>query len=486
MIEQFKKTFTESYEKALDTFFEPIKNRFANPIVSSFAISWIVVNWKPVLFLIFSNNSILEKFDFIERTYYGNKGDNINYFLWIPLFMGIIYTIAMPFIEIGLDWIFSIPRKKRIKRNYDLQKTDLFEEKSVAMLKAEIKEISELNSIIIVQKKENKELRDSIEEEKDTTKKVRKLLQDEEQKTTDALAKFSASDTEKTRLSDELSGERQKHENSLNQLNSTEEQIKVLNKELKGLRENLLGESTKNNEMAKSVEELKLENSRLQVLESQFHQVNVELNLFREKNLTLEDSNQDLNTTIDHLENKLRKIESEFENINTSYNELENEKSALEHDLMISESAVENFKNQLREFDLLVNNKSIITSELSNIQNNISGIEPYFITEMSTNEDFIKALINIIKNLSDHIQNPIGNVPNFKVILHVGKEYVLEKILDKIFIESRRWNVRVLNIDNYSNYLELEVYNPHEQAVLDFVSSGLNYWSSLDSQVSKI
>lgn len=54
--------------------------RVKNPFISSFTIAWLVINWKPILIIIFSTLTIEERVEFVSTHYLSFK----NYFL-IPL-----------------------------------------------------------------------------------------------------------------------------------------------------------------------------------------------------------------------------------------------------------------------------------------------------------------------------------------------------------------------------------------------------------------
>jgi len=76
-----------------------IRDRFANPLIFSFACSWIVINWQIPVALLWYNSKDIEKtgsktiFDFISQRLDATNG------FWHPLFFALGYTILIPIIR---------------------------------------------------------------------------------------------------------------------------------------------------------------------------------------------------------------------------------------------------------------------------------------------------------------------------------------------------------------------------------------------------
>ena len=51
----------------LQTIFKTSEERIKNPIIGSFFTSWLIFNWKPILFFIFTNKTVEEKIIYIEN-----------------------------------------------------------------------------------------------------------------------------------------------------------------------------------------------------------------------------------------------------------------------------------------------------------------------------------------------------------------------------------------------------------------------------------
>lgn len=80
-------------------FFKELKDRLSNPLISSFIIAWVVINWKIVIGLFAYDNKELaidgykSYLDLISQNLTTSKG------LWQPLVVALFYTFAFPFLR---------------------------------------------------------------------------------------------------------------------------------------------------------------------------------------------------------------------------------------------------------------------------------------------------------------------------------------------------------------------------------------------------
>lgn len=88
------------------------KDRISNPIIGTFIISWIVFNWKSLLFILISNQKIEDKILYIESNFYSIKN-----LLIFPLTAVIIYVVILPYVTLLFEYVLEF---SRIKRNYIL------------------------------------------------------------------------------------------------------------------------------------------------------------------------------------------------------------------------------------------------------------------------------------------------------------------------------------------------------------------------------
>lgn len=93
-------------------FLDTAKERLKNPFSGAFLYSFLIFNWRPILFLIFSDASIEHKIVDI----------NYEYCTWsaiiIPLCMALFYTLLLPVIMLGIEIILKNTTDKRIKNSF--------------------------------------------------------------------------------------------------------------------------------------------------------------------------------------------------------------------------------------------------------------------------------------------------------------------------------------------------------------------------------
>jgi hypothetical protein len=126
------------------------KDRLKNPLLGAFVFSWLIFNWKPLFYILFSNNSIENKIDFITECYC-----SINTNFWFPLMFSIFYIIMFPYILWGFDKLSSkaiIGRKDNILNlnisDIKNQQKIAFEESELENIKASYRDKADLNKKI--------------------------------------------------------------------------------------------------------------------------------------------------------------------------------------------------------------------------------------------------------------------------------------------------------------------------------------------------
>jgi hypothetical protein len=137
------------------------RERLKNPIVGSFIIAWLVLNWKPISIFLFEDLQMIEKIRIIEFKYSSNWN-----FLWFPLIFSFLYNLAMTYILSFLELIVSKGIKNRYKNQIQIKineiknKTSLAEHEFILEnTKAGFREVDQTNRIIDNLKKENENLK---------------------------------------------------------------------------------------------------------------------------------------------------------------------------------------------------------------------------------------------------------------------------------------------------------------------------------------
>lgn len=134
-------------KELIKSFFESSRERIKNPLIGTFAISWILINWKPIFILLFSNLTIEKRIQEIELNH-----TSLKYNLVLPLIIALLYVIILPY----LMWLIDELIKKSIKGRKDNIITQLIldvqgkqklaiEESKLEDIKADYKDKAELN-----------------------------------------------------------------------------------------------------------------------------------------------------------------------------------------------------------------------------------------------------------------------------------------------------------------------------------------------------
>lgn len=128
---------------------ETSRERIKTPITAAFITAFLVYNWRPILYLLFSNALIETKINHINSTYCD---------FWaivIPLIIALIYVGLVPYIMVGIEYCTkkAIEGRKTHKSKqilFDLknEKEIASEEFQIEKIKTGHKEISELNNTI--------------------------------------------------------------------------------------------------------------------------------------------------------------------------------------------------------------------------------------------------------------------------------------------------------------------------------------------------
>lgn len=117
----------------LQTIFKSTEDRIKNPFIGAFLTSWVLFNWKPILYLAFSDEKIKDKIDFIIDT---EKYNNIWNYFWLPLFSAIFYIGVLPYVSLVFEFIVKFSHKWR--NNISLEARDEALQLQIGIAKNEI------------------------------------------------------------------------------------------------------------------------------------------------------------------------------------------------------------------------------------------------------------------------------------------------------------------------------------------------------------
>jgi len=92
------------------TLFANATERIKNPLIGTFAMSWMIFNWKAILVLLFSSKDIERKL-----TYLAENFNNLGNLLIYPLLVALCYIFLLPYINLGIDKLLSHSNSKNHK-----------------------------------------------------------------------------------------------------------------------------------------------------------------------------------------------------------------------------------------------------------------------------------------------------------------------------------------------------------------------------------
>ncbi len=228
----------------LQTILKSTEDRIKNPFIGTFITSWIIFNWKPILFIIFSDKDIEDKISFIKENY-----NDIWYFLWFPLFSAVFYIAILPYISFLFEYITKFSHEWRNKVN--LEAKDAALKLQIGIAKNEIKLEEEKTTFrernshnIMVENLQHqiKVLTDSLEEANKThietfaelqkkseanVKELKAIIENYNTELTDTNTKLSAEMDKVLILRTELKEYKDKSSEYFNKLSTVERQFNV-------------------------------------------------------------------------------------------------------------------------------------------------------------------------------------------------------------------------------------------------------------------
>lgn len=153
----------------LNSLLEVSKERIKNPLIGSFIFAWFVFNWKPLLYLLFSDDTMPDKIITIENKYI-NIYDN----LVLPIGFAIFYIVILPYVMWGLEELYMKAKSERLMNKKDEEILTILNKQETTRanlklenIKADYRETSELNLKI----KKLEELEEVLKVETETLKK---------------------------------------------------------------------------------------------------------------------------------------------------------------------------------------------------------------------------------------------------------------------------------------------------------------------------
>lgn len=109
---------------------DSIQKRLSNPILFSFLISWLIINYKLII-VIFNDEHYIKKFDYIYTQLYTETSHPSIRLFWLPLLAVVIYVCVIPAISLLESYISGRYNNKSNEiRNKLLKKSVLTSEQA--------------------------------------------------------------------------------------------------------------------------------------------------------------------------------------------------------------------------------------------------------------------------------------------------------------------------------------------------------------------
>lgn len=122
-------------KELLQSIFLTSKERISNPIIGTFFISWTAFNWKPIIFLLTSDQKIEDKINYIDS----NFSTMYNLLLY-PLITVLIYILVIPYVNLLFEYLLEFSRIKRNFISISKQKQIIDNKKELAIEEIKLEE----------------------------------------------------------------------------------------------------------------------------------------------------------------------------------------------------------------------------------------------------------------------------------------------------------------------------------------------------------
>jgi hypothetical protein len=122
------------------SFFDASRERIKNPLIGTFIISWIAINWRPIMILLFSEQKVENRIDYIIEQY-----SSIQTYFIIPFGIALIYVIILPYFMWAVD---ELIRKSTIGRKKNLLKQTIYDYEGKHQIAIAESKLEDLKAIV--------------------------------------------------------------------------------------------------------------------------------------------------------------------------------------------------------------------------------------------------------------------------------------------------------------------------------------------------
>lgn len=124
----------------IKSFYETSKERIKNPLIGAFIFSWVCFNWQPILILLFSEETIVDRINIVNLKY-----SDVDKYLCYPITASLFYVFLLPFINWLIDFIQQFPSNGRRIIFHKQKKYILGLEEDLEKVKSKVRELSDEN-----------------------------------------------------------------------------------------------------------------------------------------------------------------------------------------------------------------------------------------------------------------------------------------------------------------------------------------------------
>lgn len=402
------------FSNTADIFMGPVKQRMSNPFIGSFAITFICLNWRPIIFLIISDKTIEDKFGYITDNFY-NDGwyGTINWFMYLvfPFLISLSYMVLLPKLTNWIETEILHTVKNKSEREFDLRKQRLLQLEQEALA---AKKIEDARTGFEKSEKINQDLVD---------------------------------------LREALKKEKEQSETYLREKGEIAEQINQLKNSLKE---------------AQIKEETTANDYRITKTELDKRQKTIE-----ELNIRLEDRDRN----ISELNNKITLLESSIKNLESEKQMIFDEKSVLDSQAMQLNMELEDLRVKLSQYDEFERSIVLLREYYQRIASVLPRIpNPDFFTYEDTAE-FLRKSNSFVANLSEYLQNHRIDEENLLLHLYRVNDLPEKTLLNHIFSSARDLNIRIYNISfQENNLITISMHILDGNILQNFIQNGKGYW----------
>ncbi|KRG63896.1 hypothetical protein ABB26_09945 [Stenotrophomonas humi] len=122
-------------DEATEGFKDAVKARLSNPLLGSFALTWLLVNHRVVMVLL-SGMSIEEKFKYLDSAITANANESQLHMLWIPLGAALLFAFLWPILGMGVERFNLWVERKSVARQLASKNIEVLPMKDVIALRS--------------------------------------------------------------------------------------------------------------------------------------------------------------------------------------------------------------------------------------------------------------------------------------------------------------------------------------------------------------